>query len=443
MRPQVENLPGSPDSLTVAQLADYVQRQLQNIASSVTGLYEGEGEVATVAPPKPRESMYKWADGASWNPAGVGKGPVVYSGSAWLPLYSTPTALLNAIKTVDGAGSGLDADALDGLDSSYFLNAGNLSAGTLPAARMPALTGDVTTTVGTVATTIGANKVTLAMLATMATGNVLGRNSAGTGNVELLPFAESATASTIAKRDINGNLVASVFIANSGVVYLNGALTRYLYFNGSYYELAGAETGVGDGSTSRPGLMFLNDTNTGLYRHANDGWAGVAGGSAKFYLNTNGFGAGVDPASRNNCSLQTVNSLGFPATQVASSDANALDDYEEGTWTPTVSAGSGSFTSVSAAGRYTKIGHRYFCSAIITITTNGTAGSFIQLTDVATSHGSQQSCGSGRETAALGYQQQVIKYASDANVVALRYDNQFPTDGNNGRSVTISWSFEV
>ena len=32
----------------------------------------------------------------------------------------TPTAILNALKTVDGAGSGLDADFLDGIDSSLF-----------------------------------------------------------------------------------------------------------------------------------------------------------------------------------------------------------------------------------------------------------------------------------------------------------------------------------
>ena len=34
----------------------------------------------------------------------------------------------------------------------------------------------------------------------------------------------------------------------------------------------------------------------------------------------------------------------FPATQSASTDANTLDDYEEGTWTPTIAASSGSIT---------------------------------------------------------------------------------------------------
>ena len=48
----------------------------------------------------------------------------------------------------------------------------------------------------------------------------------------------------------------------------------------------------------------------------------------------------------------------FPATQSASSDANTLDDYEEGTWTPII-GGSGGQSGQSyngQAGYYTKIG---------------------------------------------------------------------------------------
>jgi len=45
----------------------------------------------------------------------------------------------------------------------------------------------------------------------------------------------------------------------------------------------------------------------------------------------------------------------FPATQSASTDANTLDDYEEGTWTPTDASGAG-LTFSTAVGNYTKIG---------------------------------------------------------------------------------------
>jgi hypothetical protein len=47
----------------------------------------------------------------------------------------------------------------------------------------------------------------------------------------------------------------------------------------------------------------------------------------------------------------------FPATQSASSDANTLDDYEEGTWTPTITVtGTGSPTYGTQAGTYVKVG---------------------------------------------------------------------------------------
>lgn len=54
------------------------------------------------------------------------------------------------------------------------------------------------------------------------------------------------------------------------------------------------------------------------------------------------------------------NGIQFPATQIANANANTLDDYEEGTFTPTIvgtsTAGTGTYTS--QVGRYTKIGNR-------------------------------------------------------------------------------------
>lgn len=50
--------------------------------------------------------------------------------------------------------------------------------------------------------------------------------------------------------------------------------------------------------------------------------------------------------------------LAFPATQNPSSSPNVLDDYEEGTYTPSLTLGGGStgITYVARSGRYTKIG---------------------------------------------------------------------------------------
>jgi hypothetical protein len=55
----------------------------------------------------------------------------------------------------------------------------------------------------------------------------------------------------------------------------------------------------------------------------------------------------------------SLNGITFPATQVASADANTLDDYEEGTWTVTFTpSSSGSITLKPAVnlGSYTKVG---------------------------------------------------------------------------------------
>ena len=46
----------------------------------------------------------------------------------------------------------------------------------------------------------------------------------------------------------------------------------------------------------------------------------------------------------------------FPASQSASTDANTLDDYEEGTWTPSVVASGGGSPTQTNSGAYTKIG---------------------------------------------------------------------------------------
>jgi hypothetical protein len=54
--------------------------------------------------------------------------------------------------------------------------------------------------------------------------------------------------------------------------------------------------------------------------------------------------------------------ISFPATQSASTDANTLDDYEEGTWTPTDGSGAGLSLTVTGA-TYTKIGRMVYASA--------------------------------------------------------------------------------
>jgi hypothetical protein len=65
----------------------------------------------------------------------------------------------------------------------------------------------------------------------------------------------------------------------------------------------------------------------------------------------------------------------------SNTDANTLDDYEEGTWTPiingNVTVGSGTYSVQSGA--YTKVGNRVFLSATITWTDHTGSGSGIRI----------------------------------------------------------------
>jgi hypothetical protein len=63
----------------------------------------------------------------------------------------------------------------------------------------------------------------------------------------------------------------------------------------------------------------------------------------------------------------------FPATQNASADANTLDDYEEGSWAPSISFGGGS-TGVTYSlriGRYTKTGNEVTATTYIVLSSKG------------------------------------------------------------------------
>ena len=72
-------------------------------------------------------------------------------------------------------------------------------------------TGDVT---GATALTIGANKVTLAMMDTMTTASLLGRNTAATGNVEVL---SAATAKSLLSLNLVENTALSTWSGSSNV----------------------------------------------------------------------------------------------------------------------------------------------------------------------------------------------------------------------------------
>ena len=124
----------------------------------------------------------------------------------------------------------------------------------------------------------------------------------------------------------------------------------------------------------------------------------------------------------------------FPATQSASSDANTLDDYEEGTWTPTVTAQSGSITSYSITGaRYTKVGNIVRASLYINMTNSGTASGTASVT-LPFSPVDTNWAGCGGEVGAVGFSLNV--FGSAGGMSFRKYENSTAFGTNYGYLLT-------
>jgi hypothetical protein len=130
------------------------------------------------------------------------------------------------------------------------------------------------------------------------------------------------------------------------------------------------------GANKSGGLFFrtLNSTTVGTERIALIQSTDVDNNNRVLALNSAGGNVLIGTTTNNTSGgvLQVANGITFPATQSASTDANTLDDYEEGTWTPAL-RGSGSAGSYAASvgGRYIKIGKQVYIWGEVSISNKG------------------------------------------------------------------------
>jgi len=212
------------------------------------------------------------------------------------------------------------------------------------------------------------------------------------GGTEVLPIVQSGTTSQVT---INAATGITRPFTSGGVVYASStsalATGSALIFDGSNLGLgvtpsawvddkaiqinygalsSGYEYGVALSSlayrSSSNVWKYTNGQPATLYKGVNGShvWfnapSGTAGNAITFTqaltLNTNGalvLQGGATSASGVG--------IAFPATQSASSDANTLDDYEEGTFTCTLTASTSGTITLNGSyvtGRYTKVGRQ-------------------------------------------------------------------------------------
>jgi len=186
---------------------------------------------------------------------------------------------------------------------------------------------------------------------------------------------------TTSDATVTGDLTISDKIVHSGDTNTN---VRFPAADTVAIETAGSErmrvdsTGVGIGTTSPVRQLHVNAASgSNAYLHLTNATTGTTTGDGLSILVTNSNGQAIinqreaQPLSFYTSGSERVRVLagGGLTFNGDTADANALDDYEEGTWTPGITG----MTFSSSAGVYTKIGKRVQCSGIISDCTSGTA----------------------------------------------------------------------
>jgi len=240
--------------------------------------------------------------------------------------------------------------------------------------------------------------------------------SGNTKRISINNILACSPSATLASATISGNLLAGT---------TNNFASSRLCVQGT----AGTATpdvtiGIPLNASSNTNLAIGRSASTGGYIYLDAYKAGVGG--TELVLNSINGGTvlvGLSAVVAAGGCLQLKSGITFPATQVASSDANTLDDYEEGTWTPTFTAAVGTPTTVTlTSATYTKIGRRVFLEVDFTITAAGTASAALYFTLPFSQASSTSSCGVFRESQATGSMGQLF------HVDATRTGASFYTD---------------
>jgi hypothetical protein len=164
---------------------------------------------------------------------------------------------------------------------------------------------------------------------------------------------DANTASAIVARNASGNFTAGTITAaltgaaSSNVLKAGDTMTGALVVPAGTVTANGIQ--VGTGTTYKPGI----------YSPGADELAISTNGTQRATVDSSGrLLVGTSTATANGGVLGLSGGITFPATAVAASNANTLDDYEEGTWTPTVigTTTAGTVTYAVQNARYTKIG---------------------------------------------------------------------------------------
>ena len=214
---------------------------------------------------------------------------------------------------------------------------------------------------------IADDAVTYDKIQNVAADRILGRpNGAGTGGLNSLTPAEVRTIINVADGATN----------STSTTINNNADNRVITGSGTANTLEGEANLKYDGTLKLNGLTNTAGQNSdALTVNRADGlqlfginW-NVNANEVSFSGNTKNYVFKNKSGSAESIRFPSTGGITFNGDTAA---ANKLDDYEEGTWTPTVSYGSGGYQSANnVVCTYTKVGNLVHVSGRFSLTQSG------------------------------------------------------------------------
>jgi hypothetical protein len=301
-------------------------------------------------------------------------------------------------------------------DSSSISTGSIITAGGIGVAKA----AYIGTTLNVASTTTVTGNVTAAKLiptGTSVTGNglylpaanALGLSTNGTNAVYIDSSQNVGIGMTPTyKLDVTGS------IRTSSVMYVAGGDSSIQRSGGNTWVVVSSNTGYGSNGVH---LKLDSSTTAGFFGFYSQGTSilEAAGAGNTVVLQGGSTSAGTG--------------IAFPATQNASANANTLDDYEEGTWSPSYSSSSGSGLVITTnSATYTKIGRAVTLSLDFTVTTVASSGGVIYINNLPFAGTTNNGSMCFRETAISGWsgaaqlstttQLQFSKYDGTSPIVA-------------------------
>ena len=192
----------------------------------------------------------------------------------------------------------------------------------------------------------------------------------GSGTFVINSSGQPVVTNTVISSTAFNALTADLGTGLSTTITKDGQTTTTAKIPFAFGLSAAAASNFAAGTVAAPGLYLSTDTGTGLYRIGANNYGVAVSGAKVLDIASTGLavtgtlsattGAAVGGATAG------AGGIAFPATAVAVANANTLDDYEEGTWTPNQGSGLTVVGAFSSSGTYVKIGNQVTVQAVVT-----------------------------------------------------------------------------